>query len=154
MAEAATGCELRVNGQRHIVVAPDGLPLLDVLRTDLALLGTRAGCSEGQCGACTVLLDGQPVQSCQTPLRAAAGHAVETIESGRFDAVRDAFLDEQAAQCGYCTNGLIVTIAALLARTPRPTRAAMLAFLDEHHICRCGTQPRVLRALDRLLAAA
>ncbi len=154
MAEAAGGFELRVNGARHVVMAPGALPLLDVLRTDLALLGTRVGCTEGYCGACTVLLDGQPVQSCQTPLRAAAGHAVETIESGRFNAVRDAFLDEQAAQCGYCTNGVIVAIAGLLAREPRPSRAAVLAWLDERHICRCGTQPRMLRALDRLLAAA
>lgn len=154
MAEAVTGHELRVNGTRHVVAAAEGLPLLDVLRTDLGLLGTRVGCTEGHCGACTVLLDGQPVQSCQTPLWAAAGHAVETIESGRFDAVRDAFLDEQAAQCGYCTNGIIVTIAGLLAREPRPSREAMLALLNERHICRCGSQPRVLRVLDRLLAAA
>jgi aerobic-type carbon monoxide dehydrogenase small subunit (CoxS/CutS family) len=143
---------LIVNGERVVLDQPGTLPLLDALRTDLGLCGTRVGCTEGHCGACTVLLDGQPLQSCQTPLEAAAGHAVETIEAPHFDAVRDAFLAEQAAQCGYCTNGIIVTIAGLLARRPRPTRAAIVAALDERHICRCGAQARILRVLDRLMA--
>jgi nicotinate dehydrogenase subunit A len=143
---------LIVNGERVVLDQPGTLPLLDVLRTDLGLCGTRVGCTEGACGACTVLLDGQPLQACQTPLEAAAGRAVETIEAARFDAVRDAFLEEQAAQCGYCTNGIAVTLAGLLARRPRPGREAILAVLDERHICRCGAQPRILRVLDRLMA--
>ncbi len=143
--------DIVVNGTGHSLELPGDTPLLDVLRTDLGLLGTRTGCLEGNCGACTVLLDGRPVQACDTPLGSVAGRRVETIEGLRLEAVREAFLAEQAAQCGYCTNGIIMTVAGLLGGTPAASRAAIVAVLDERHICRCGAQVRILRALDRAM---
>jgi nicotinate dehydrogenase subunit A len=144
--------DIVVNGLAHSLDLPGDVPLLDVLRTDIGLLGTRTGCLEGNCGACTVLVDGHPVQACETPLWSVAGRAVETIEGLRLEAVREAFLAEQAAQCGYCTNGIIMTVAGLLGRTPAASRAEIVAMLDERHICRCGAQARILRALDRAIA--
>lgn len=148
--------ELTVNGQPVRVVLSGDTPLLAVLRQDLELKGTRIGCAEGYCGACTVLMDGNPVQTCTLPLEAAAGRAITTIEglaaSPAGDAVRQAFIAEQAAQCGYCTNGIIMTVAGLMARKPVPGRAEIVAVLDERHLCRCGTHVRVLRALDRAMA--
>jgi nicotinate dehydrogenase subunit A len=145
---------LVVNGVPRRVARQAETSLLDVLREDLELLGTRTGCLEGDCGACTVLLDGNPVQACDTPLWSVAGHRVETIEGLSLTAVREAFLAEQAAQCGYCTNGIIMTVAGLLGRTPPATRAEIVAMLDERHICRCGAQARILRAVDRALGEA
>jgi nicotinate dehydrogenase subunit A len=146
-----------VNGAGHRLDLDAELPLLTVLRQQLGLKGTRFGCGEGQCGACTVLVDGQPLQACTTPLWSVAGRSVTTIEGlaadGRPGPLQQAFLDEQAAQCGYCINGIIMTLAGLLARRPVPSRAAILDVLDERHLCRCGTHPRILRTLDRLLAA-
>ena len=143
--------DIVVNGTGHSLELPGDTPLLDVLRTDLGLLGTRTGCLEGNCGACTGLLDGRPVQACDTPLGSVAGRRVETIEGLRLEAVREAFLAEQAAQCGDCTNGIIMTVAGLLGGTPAASRAAIVAVLDERHICRCGAQVRILRALDRAM---
>ncbi|WP_088342710.1 MULTISPECIES: (2Fe-2S)-binding protein [Rhodomicrobium] len=147
---------LTVNGRAVSVTAGADTPLLAVLRQDLHLKGSRIGCSEGYCGACTVLLDGNPVQSCAMPLEAAAGRAVTTIEgvasTAAGEAVRQAFIAEQAAQCGYCTNGIIMTVTGLMSRQPATSRADIIAVLDERNLCRCGSHARVLRALDRAMA--
>lgn len=145
-----------VNGRDVAVTAPEDASLLAALRHDLDLKGTRVGCTEGYCGACTVLVDGRPVQSCNTPLWAAAGKAITTIEGlaqgDVLGPVQDAFLIEQAAQCGYCTNGMIMTVTGLLMQNPPATKHEIVEVLDERHICRCGAQPRILRAIDRAIA--
>jgi nicotinate dehydrogenase subunit A len=145
-----------VNGRAVEVRVPDDTPLLMALRHDLDLKGTRIGCGEGNCGACTLWIDGLPVQSCTTPLWAAKDHRVQTIEGLVDDRaaqrVQSIFLDEQAAQCGYCINGIIMTVAAMLARDPPANRAEIVAALDERHLCRCGSQVRILRAVDRAIA--
>ncbi|HSF65162.1 MAG TPA: 2Fe-2S iron-sulfur cluster-binding protein [Paracoccaceae bacterium] len=149
---------LIVNGQSRAVDADRDTPLLSVLRDDLGLLGTRTGCLEGRCGSCTVHVDGRAVQTCTTPLWSVAGRQIDTIDGAApgsaIARVRDAFLDEQAAQCGYCVNGIIMTIASLIAGPAVPDRGHILTVLDERHLCRCGAHPRMLRALDRLLADA
>ncbi|MGA8032840.1 MAG: (2Fe-2S)-binding protein [Casimicrobiaceae bacterium] len=149
MAERFT---LRVNGREQEVVAEPDTPLLYILRNDLGLKGTRFGCGAGQCGACTVLLDGNAVQSCDTPLWSAVGHEVTTIEglgsAERPHPLQRAFIDEQAAQCGYCIDGVIMSAAALLAKNPQPTKQEIAAAL-ERNLCRCGTHVRVLRAIER-----
>jgi aerobic-type carbon monoxide dehydrogenase small subunit (CoxS/CutS family) len=154
----APAIEVTVNGVKRELKFDPKTPVLMVLRQDLDLKGTRIGCTEGYCGACTVLLDGRPVQTCNLPLEAVAGRTITTIEDAaaneKLGLVRQAFLDEQAAQCGYCTNGIIMTVAGLLAQNPPATRQEILAMLDERHLCRCGTQPRVQRAIDRALAGA
>jgi nicotinate dehydrogenase subunit A len=154
MAERFT---LRVNGRAHEVAAERDTPLLYVLRNDLGLKGTRFGCGVGQCGACTVLVDANAVQSCDTPLWSAAGREITTIEGlgsvERPHPLQQAFLDEQAAQCGYCINGIIMSAAALLAKTPRPTDAEIAAGLDRN-LCRCGTHVRILRAIRRAAESA
>ena len=147
--------KLRVNGVEHEVSAEPNTPLLYILRNDLKLKGTRFGCGEGNCGACTVLLDGRAVQSCDTPLWSAPGHEITTIEGlagvGGADAlhqIQQAFLDEQAAQCGYCINGIMMSAKALLDANPNPDDAQIAAALDRN-LCRCGTHVRVLRAIKR-----
>ena len=155
---AAAPFILSVNGVASAVERDERSMLLTVLRHDLDLKGSRFGCGQERCGACMVLVDGAPTPSCTLPLWAVLGKQVVTIEGlsapGAPGRVQQAFLDEQAAQCGYCTDGIMVSIAGLLARFPRPSRAAILDFLDERHLCRCGAHPRILRALDRLLADA
>jgi nicotinate dehydrogenase subunit A len=157
-AVAADAIALDVNGQRHELALDGRIPLLGVLRQDLGLKGSRFGCGEERCGACMVLIDGRPIPSCTIPLSAVAGKAVTTIEGllvdGRPGPLQRIFLDEQAAQCGYCTNGIIMSLAGLLARRPLPARDEVVAFLDERHLCRCGAHSRILRALDRALAQA
>ncbi len=147
---------LSVNGKAVALGVDPGLPLLSVLRHDLGLKGSRVGCTEGYCGACTVLIDGRPVQSCNTPVAAAAGRAVTTIEGLSAipggEPVRRAFLAEQAAQCGYCTNGIIMEVAGLVSISPRPSREAIIERLSERHLCRCGSHVRVLRAIDRVMS--
>jgi nicotinate dehydrogenase subunit A len=147
---------LRVNGQAQEVAAEPNTPLLYVLRNDLGLKGTRFGCGAGHCGACTVLVDGNAVQSCDTPLWSAAGREITTIEglgtAERPHALQRAFLDEQAAQCGYCINGIIMAAVALLQKTARPTDAEIAAALDRN-LCRCGTHVRILRAIRRAAEA-
>lgn len=147
---------LVVNGRSCTVDVDRDTPLLSVLRDDLGMLGTRTGCQEGRCGSCTVHIDGRAVQTCTMPVWSAADRHIDTIDgavSGTLVArVRDAFLDEQAAQCGYCVNGIIMTVAALIAGPAVPDRNHILTVLDERHLCRCGAHPRMLRALDRLLA--
>jgi aerobic-type carbon monoxide dehydrogenase small subunit (CoxS/CutS family) len=148
--------ELTVNGRAHRLHLDSKTPVLSALRHDLGLKGTRVGCLEDYCGACTVLLDGRPVQTCNLAIDAVAGKAITTIEAvaadERWRFIRQAFLDEQAAQCGYCTNGIIMTVAGLLGQNPPASRPEIIAALDERHLCRCGAQLRVLRAIDRALA--
>jgi nicotinate dehydrogenase subunit A len=143
---------LKVNGRDREVAAQPNAPLLYVLRNDLGLKGSRFGCGTGHCGACTVLLDGNAVQSCDTPLWSVAGREITTIEGlGNLNAphpLQRAFIDEQAVQCGYCINGIIMSAAALLAKKPEPTREDVARALDRH-LCRCGTHVRVLRAIQR-----
>jgi nicotinate dehydrogenase subunit A len=154
MAEHFT---LRVNGCEHRVSADANTPLVYILRNDLKLKGTRFGCGQGNCGACTVLIDGKPMQSCDTPLWSAPGHEITTIEGlGSADApgrLQQAFIDEQAMQCGYCINGIIMSAEALLARNPAPTEAEIAQAL-ERNLCRCGSHVRVLRAIKRAAGAA
>lgn len=146
---------LTVNGRDVEVCGPEDTSLLMALRCDLHLMGTRIGCGEGNCGACTVLVDGLPVQSCTTPLWAAKSHRVQTVEGLADDPssrhLPSIFLSEQAAQCGYCINGIIMTVAGLLARDPAADRSQIIAALDERHLCRCGSQLRILRAVDRAI---
>lgn len=144
--------ELVVNGARRHTSAPPDTPLLYVLRDELQLQGPKFGCGLGQCGACTVHLDGHPIRSCTMPVASARGRTVVTIEGlGTIDAphpLQHAFIQEQAAQCGYCIAGMIMTAAALLARTPTPTEQEMRTAL-EGNLCRCGTHMRILRAVRR-----
>ena len=143
---------LNVNGIEHSVAAEPDTPLLYILRNDLQLKGTRFGCGLGQCGACNVLIDGRSVQSCDTPLWAVAGKRITTIEglgtSERLHPLQQAFVDEQAAQCGYCANGIIMSAKALLDKNPYPSEDEIRAALDRN-LCRCGTHTRIVRAIQR-----
>jgi aerobic-type carbon monoxide dehydrogenase small subunit (CoxS/CutS family) len=146
--------DFHLNGQ-PVQVAGDGdVPLLHVLRNHLQLKGTRFGCGAGACGSCTVLVDGRAVQSCDLPTSAAQGCDITTVEglggAGRLHPVQRAFLDLQAAQCGYCINGVMMSVAALLQRPEPPTEEALQAALSRH-LCRCGTHMRILRASRRAL---
>lgn len=144
----------RVNGEGACVAVDADTPLLYVLRNDLHLKGTRFGCGSGACGSCTVLLDGRTVNSCDTPMWAVRDREVTTIEGigtpQRPHAVQQAFVDLQAAQCGYCVNGIMMSVAALLRQDAAPTEAALQAALSRH-LCRCGTHLRILRAARRAL---
>ncbi|HWG79845.1 MAG TPA: (2Fe-2S)-binding protein [Stellaceae bacterium] len=148
----ADAIELTVNGARHQVRAQDDTPLLYVLRNDLELNGAKFGCGLGQCGACTVIIDGEAVRSCSFPVALAAGKQITTIEGlGTIDKphpVQKAFIDEQAAQCGYCINGMIMTATALLQRNPQPGDSQVRQALAGN-LCRCGTHARILRAIAR-----
>jgi nicotinate dehydrogenase subunit A len=143
---------LAVNGEERRFEAERGTPLLDLLRNGLGLKGTRFGCGEDQCGACNVLVDGRAVASCSTPLWAVEGKSVTTVEGlGSAAAphpLQRAFLQEQAAQCGYCTSGMLISAAALLARDPRPGEADIRGALDRN-LCRCGAHNRIVRAVLR-----
>jgi nicotinate dehydrogenase subunit A len=147
---------IHVNGNEHAVAADPETPLLYVLRNDLRLKGARFGCGLGMCGACTVLVDGKPVQSCDFPLSAAVGKSVITVEGlsagGKPHPLQQAFIDEQAAQCGYCITGIIMAAKALLDANPRPTDAQVRAAL-KGNLCRCGTHQRILRAIHRAAQA-
>jgi len=142
---------LTVNGQTHDVAADAERSLLGVLRYDLGLTGTKFGCGEGNCGACTVLIDGEATHSCITPVVVAAGRSVTTIEGlaldGRLHAVQEAFVEHTAFQCAYCTSGFIMSSVALLSRNPEPDEAQIRAALSGH-ICRCGTYMRIIRAVE------
>ena len=142
--------ELRVNGSGRRVDADPERSLLSVLRDDLDLTGTKYGCGEGRCGACTVLVDGRPVRSCLTRIGAVTGKAVTTIEGlerdGRLHPLQQAFLDHDAFQCAYCTAGMIMAGVGLLEQTPTPGEDEILRAMDGN-ICRCGTYTRILAAV-------
>jgi nicotinate dehydrogenase subunit A len=150
---------LNVNGATHVVSAGIDTPLLYLLRNDLALNGPKFGCGLGECGACTVLLDGIPTRSCVTTARVALGREITTLEGlgtrTALHPVQQAFIQEQAAQCGYCLNGMIMTAKALLERDPHPSDDTIRRELSRN-LCRCGTHVEILRAVHRaaeLLAA-
>ena len=154
----SAGIKLLVNGQEHLLALDGGTPLMYVLRNDLELNGPKYGCGLGQCGACAVLVDGVAARSCVLPLKAVAGRAVTTLEGlgrdGMLDSVQRAFIDEQAAQCGYCLNGMIITARAFLSKNPDPTEAEIREAL-RFNLCRCGTHVEIVRAVQlaaRLLA--
>lgn len=146
------GLEITVNGRPHRVQATPETPLLYVLRNELNLNAAKFGCGLAQCGACTVLADGQPIRSCVVPVSEVAGAEVTTLEGlGTPDnphPIQQAFLEEQAAQCGYCIPGILVAAKALLDRAPNPSDAEIRRALAPH-LCRCGAHPRVLRAIRR-----
>jgi len=148
---------LDVNGTKRMVDAGGDESLLSVLRDRLDLTGTKYGCGEGQCGACTVLLDGRPVRSCRQPVSEAAGKKITTIEgledNGKLHPVQQAFLDIEAFQCAYCTSGMIVAAAGLLSATPLPSDEDIAGALAGN-ICRCGTYPRILEAVRRAASAS
>ena len=143
---------LRVNGRDHDVDADPATPLLYVLRNDLGLNGAKFGCGLGQCGACTVIVDKEPVFSCVMPISALAGRPVRTIEGLGTPhdpgPLQRAFIEEQAAQCGYCIAGMVMRAQALLERNPAPSPADTRRFMSPN-LCRCGTHMRILRAIDR-----
>jgi aerobic-type carbon monoxide dehydrogenase small subunit (CoxS/CutS family) len=142
--------ELKVNGAAQRLEVDPEQTLLGALRDQLGLTGAKYGCGEGQCGACTVLVDGRATRSCQARVTSAAGGSVTTIEGlaaeGRLHPVQEAFIAADAMQCGYCTPGMILGAVALLARTPRPSDEEIARGL-EGHLCRCGTYTRVVRAV-------
>jgi len=142
--------ELEVNGKRYPVSYPADTALLYVLRDELGLTGSKYGCGEGQCGACTVLLGGAPRRSCQIPVSAAAGKPITTIEGlereGKLHPVQQTFLDEGAFQCAYCTSGMIMSSVGLLQSNSNPSPAEILQFL-QGNVCRCGTHPRIVEAV-------
>ena len=148
---------LSVNGKAHSVDTEPERSLLEVLREDLGLTGTKYGCGEGQCGSCTVLLDGKPAFSCVTTVRAAEGRRIVTIEGlaegGRLHPVQQAFLDEGAVQCGYCTPGMVLQTVALLENHAKPTDAQIVDGLNGH-LCRCSDYQRIMAAVRRAAAGA
>ena len=148
--------QLDVNGETRRVDVDPERSLLGVLRDELDLTGSKYGCGEGQCGACTVLVDGKPARSCMAKVGSAAGHKITTIEGiesgGRLHPVQQAFAEVDALQCGYCTPGMIVEAVAFLRVKPDATEADVARGL-EGHICRCGTYPRIVRAVRRAAEA-
>jgi len=140
-----------LNGRAVTLDADDEQMLLWVLRTDLALTGTKYGCGEGQCGACTVVVGGKAVRACTTALKHVAGKEVTTIEGlardGKLHPLQQAFIDHGAFQCGYCTPGMLLEASAFLREHPKPTRQEIMARM-ERNLCRCGTQQRVLDAIE------
>lgn len=144
--------ELQVNGAKLRINADADRSLLSVLRDDLDLTGSKYGCGEGQCGACTVLIDGQATRSCITSVGSASGKKITTIESleknGRLHPIQEAFLEADALQCGYCTPGMIMSGVALLSKNPSPSEQDIVRFM-EGNICRCGTYPRIVTAIRK-----
>jgi nicotinate dehydrogenase subunit A len=148
-----TPLTLHVNGRTHTLAVPAAAPLLQVLRNDLGLNGPKYGCGLGECGACLVLVDGVAARSCVVPAAGVVGREIVTLEGlgtrDRLHPVQRAFIDAQAAQCGYCLNGMIIATVALLARTPQPSDEQICAALS-HNLCRCGTHLEILDAVRRL----
>ena len=145
---------LRVNGVEHSITADPNTPLLYILRNDLQLFGTRFGCGLGLCGACSVLINGQKIHSCDAPLWDCVGKDIVTIEGvgtpDNLHALQQAFIDEQAAQCGYCANGILITAKALLDKNPNPSEPEIREALDRN-LCRCGTHNRFVRAIQKVI---
>src|SRR5436190_219815 len=148
--------ELRVNGNRLNIDADPERSLLSVLRDDLALTGCKYGCGEGQCGACTVLLDGEPTRSCRTTAAEVGESKVATVESferdGHLHPVQEAFLKVDALQCGYCTCGMVVAAVALLEKNPAPSEAEIVRAMNGH-LCRCGVYGRIVAAIQEAAKA-
>jgi nicotinate dehydrogenase subunit A len=146
---------LHVNGRVEVLAVDGGAPLLAVLRNDLGLNGPKYGCGLGECGSCTVLVDGVAARACVLPLAGVAGREVTTLEglasAGRLHPVQQAFIDCQAAQCGYCLNGMVMAAVALLRRCTQPTDAQVRAALS-HNLCRCGTHLEILAAVQRAVS--
>ncbi len=145
--------ELRVNGAARRVTVDPARPLLYVLRENLELTGTKYGCGEGECGACTVLLDGRATKSCRLPVSEAAGREITTIEglapAGGLHPLQQAFIDAGAFQCGYCTAGMLLAAASLLRRNAQPSEAEIVAGMNGN-LCRCGTYPRIVAAIRQV----
>ena len=139
---------LSINGVARNAASPSTTSLLEVLRDEFRLTGSRFGCGEEQCGACLVLIDGAPVQSCGREIGTLAGREVTTVEGLQDHPIVAALIAEQAGQCGYCLSGMVVAAVARLARNTSPTRAEIAAALDAQ-LCRCGAHPRILRAIER-----
>jgi isoquinoline 1-oxidoreductase subunit alpha len=148
--------QIEVNGKQYPVEYEPETPLLYVLRDELGLTGSKYGCGEGQCGACTVLISGKPRRSCQIPVSAAVGKPVTTIEGlekdGRLHPVQQAFVDAGAYQCAYCTPGMIMSSVGLLQENPNPSTMEIVQFL-QGNLCRCGTQPRIVEAVQHAAKA-
>lgn len=148
---------LNVNGSNHSATVADDEKLLYVLREKLSLTGTKYGCGEGQCGACTVLIDGRPTRSCLTLAGAVAGRKITTIEgleqNGKLHPVQQAFLDEEAFQCSYCTPGMVMSAVGLLSANPKPSDNEIVRDMNGN-ICRCGTYPRIVAAIRRAAGKA
>jgi len=148
--------EFRVNGQSRTVTTDPERPLLEVLREDLGLTGTKYGCGEGRCGACTVLIDGRSMSSCMTPVGDAEGQSIVTIEglapADKLHPVQEAFLAEGALQCGYCTPGMIMTVAGLLQERPDPSDTEIRSVMEKH-LCRCCGYPKIIKAVQRAAAS-
>ncbi len=147
---------LLINGSERRINVPADEKLLTVLREELDLTGTKYGCGEGQCGACTVLVDGEPVRSCRAEVATVEGKQITTIEGlarqGRLHPVQQAFLEHEAFQCAYCTSGMVMSAVALLARQPNPTEPQIVRAMNGN-VCRCGTYPRILAAVRGAAAA-
>ena len=141
---------ITVNGTRHVVDADPDMPLLYVLRDDLGLNGPLFGCGLSQCGACAVLVDGREIRSCVTPVGSVGAKEITTLEGlpKQHAALQDAWITEQVPQCGYCQSGMMVAAASLLNRTPHPTEQQIKVGMNGH-LCRCGTQPRIVKAIAR-----
>lgn len=146
---------LLINGRDQRVDVPPSEPLLTVLRTELGLTGAKYGCGEGQCGACTVLIDGQAVRSCVSPVSTLQGKRITTIEGlappGTLHRVQQAFAEQDAMQCGYCTAGMIMSAVALLSRQPDPTEDQIIRGMNGN-VCRCGSHPRIVDAIRKAAA--
>jgi aerobic-type carbon monoxide dehydrogenase small subunit (CoxS/CutS family) len=147
---------LHVNGTGRKIDAEPDRSLLSILRDDLELTGSKYGCGEGQCGACTVLINGQPTRSCITPVASVGGKQIRTIESlaqnGRLHPLQEAFLETDALQCGYCTSGMLISGVGLLQQNPDPSEAEIVRFM-EGNLCRCGTYPRIIAAIRKAAAS-
>ncbi|MAZ52626.1 MAG: (2Fe-2S)-binding protein [Trueperaceae bacterium] len=148
---------LTVNGHRHTIFCEPETPLIYLLRNHLKLFGTRVGCGMGQCGVCTVLIDEVPIKACLTPIEEANDRQITTVEGlapeGTLHDLQQSFVTEQAAQCGYCLSGLLISSVALLSKNPTPTRAAIEEQLVGN-LCRCGTHARIVRAIERVVSTS
>ena len=148
------GIKLNVNGETHEIASDPETPLIYVLRNRLGLVGAKLGCGREQCGACAVLVDGEPVLSCVRAASEFEGNSIVTLEGltdgDTLSDVQRIFVEESAAQCGYCTSGIIIAVTALLDRNPNPGKLEIQAALADH-LCRCGSHGGVLKAVDRLI---